>query len=123
MKNTDYLLLHVQLLENFIEDTTTIMNSAYNHSISVIKANYEDTLTTYLFMNKYNIVQKIEITYVITNNPDEIIHTAKEIKITDEFDKYLFTPYNINNDNSYIYFDDINFYLDWFSNIHENSNL
>jgi hypothetical protein len=34
----------------------------------------------------------------IPDNPDEMIHTAKEIKITDEFDKFLFTPYNINND-------------------------
>ena len=123
MKKSDRLILDVQLLENFIEDTTMIMNAAYEKYISVIKANYEDSFSTYFLMNKYDIIQKIEFAYVLTDNPDENIQTANEIKITDEFDKYLSTPYNINNESSYIYFYDIKDYLDWFSNIDRNYEL
>ena len=57
MKKSDRLILDVQLLENFIEDTTMIMNAAYEKYISVIKANYEDSFSTYFLMNKYDIIQ------------------------------------------------------------------
>jgi len=108
-----------ELFNNYIQDCNFFNDFSIEYNFSVIKSKYENGISYFIIKNNSEICQKIYFEYIMNNITNQIT-VLDEIKIVDKNNCYIETPFNIDNESSYIFLKDIECYFDWFSSIDEN---
>jgi hypothetical protein len=112
----------VSLFNSYIKTCMFFNERCEDHSIDIVKTKLDNYYSYFILKNSSDICQKVYIEYEYNEDINDIIE-LNEIKIVDVQNCYLDTPFNIDEDTSYILFKDIENYLYWFSTIDENFRL
>jgi hypothetical protein len=112
----------VSLFNSYIKTCNLFSSLCEDHSIDIVKTKFDNDYSYFILKNSSDICQKVYIQYEYNEDINEII-ILDEIKIVDTHDCYLETPFNIDEDTSYILFKDLENYAYWFSTIDENIRL
>jgi hypothetical protein len=112
----------VSLFNSYIKTCNFFSSLCEEHSIDIIRTKLDNYYSYFILKNSSDICQKVYIEYEYNEDINDIIE-LNEIKIVDVQNCYLDTPFNIDEDTSYILFKDIENYLYWFSTIDENFRL
>ena len=119
MSDTEYT---VPLFNSYIKTCNLFSELSEQNIIDIIKTKFDNDYSYFILKNSSDICQKVYIQYEYNEDINEII-ILDEIKIVDTQDCYLETPFNIDEDTSYILFKDLENYAYWFSTIDENIRL
>jgi hypothetical protein len=110
------------LFNSYLNDCIYMTNLSEEKYITIIKSKFDNGLCYYILKNDENVYQKIYVEYVYNEVTNEVT-VLDEVKIVDINNFYIETPFNIDNDTSYILLKDMDSYIDWFSTIDENFRL
>ena len=110
------------LFNSYLNDCIYMSKLSEEKYITIIKSKFDNGLCYYILKNDENVYQKIYIEYIYNEVTTEV-NVFDEVKIVDINNFYIETPFNIDNDTSYILLKDIDSYIDWFSTIDENFRL
>jgi len=110
------------LFNSYLNDCIYMTKLSEEKYISLIKSKFNNGLCYYILKNDENVYQKIYIEYIYNEVTNEV-NVLDEVKIVDINNFYIETPFNIDDDTSYILLKDIDSYIDWFSTIDENIRL
>lgn len=110
------------LFNSYLNDCIYMTNLSEEKYITIIKSKFDNGLCYYILKNDENVYQKIFVKYICDETTNEVT-VLDEVKIVDIENFYIETPFNIDNDTSYILLKDIDSYIDWFSTIDENFRL
>ena len=110
------------LFNSYLNDCIYMTNLSEEKYITIIKSKFDNGLCYYILKNDENVYQKIYIEYIYNEVTNEV-NVLDEVKIVDINNFYIETPFNIDNDTSYILLKDMDSYIDWFSTIDKNFRL
>jgi hypothetical protein len=110
------------LFNSYLNDCIYMTNLSEEKYITIIKSKFDNGLCYYILKNDENVYQKIYVEYVYNEVTNEVT-VLDEVKIVDINNFYIETPFNIDNDTSYILLKDMDSYIDWFSTIDKNFRL